>query len=174
MAYSVSYVIGANLIFPFALYLVALLLAKKSSAAAWTLFVIGGGAKLLSLIGNIRRYRMMASIFGISGYSSLDAGDWIVFVLLSVIFFRLISKKIAEVQDENEAAAYPPGPGGKTVTKYVCRSCGKACDKWQLDCPFCGASGAMETVAVQEPDVNSADPAQPVEKITDQAESADR
>ena len=142
--YQLTSVIGSNLI-PLAFYVVALLLAKKSSAASRTLFFVGAGLKLISLIGNARQYMMLARYFGVSGFSSLNTWDWIVYILLTAVFWWLISKQIA-----NARSGSGVGDSDKTEAQYVCRSCGKGLDHWQAECPFCGSYGTVGAAAIPE------------------------
>ncbi len=93
--YQLSYALGANLI-PIAIFVVAILVAKKSSAAAWILFAIGAILDVLSLVGNARRIAVMNTYFGVqasSAFSSQVALSAGVFLVCAVVTIILICKR---------------------------------------------------------------------------------
>lgn len=95
--YQLSSALGANLI-PIAIFVVAILLAKKSAAAAWILFAIGAILDILSLVGNARQIAVMNSYFGAqasSAFSSQVALNAGVFLICAVVTIILICKRKA-------------------------------------------------------------------------------
>ena len=58
----ISSAIGYNLI-PLVFFVIAILVAKKSSTAAWILFAIGAAVGAIALFGSIREYFSLQSYF---------------------------------------------------------------------------------------------------------------
>ena len=96
--YRVFSALGANLI-PLVIFIIAVLAAKKSSAAAWVLFAIGAGLEFLSLIGNgtkLSRASGMVNPALLSGAKSQYALNWIFFLVFAVGAAVLIARRTKE------------------------------------------------------------------------------
>jgi hypothetical protein len=93
--YLVASAFGATLI-PLIIFIIGILVAKKSSVAAWILFAVGAVLELLSLLGNGKTIAMASGRVGYDMLSQMKtqyALTWVFFVVFAVIAAVMISKR---------------------------------------------------------------------------------
>ena len=109
-AYSAGVVLGSLLI-PLVLYVIAILVAKKTAALAWVLYGAGTILTVLSLAGESKTIRLVSTYYGSSAADAIRSQHitkLTIFVVLALAALMLIiarSKKSGTVPASPEADA---------------------------------------------------------------------